>query len=317
MRLLICILTSVLLVNAVDLSNEISIQYEKVPFPHESHIISLATEKYSLQKTSTPNTTAVKIDIYTYFNNFKWENTPYTFWLDGQCPMPPSQYFPDEYAFVTAYGKDAIPHLLQYIIDSTPEYYAEDHGTSKMLMILSIAYEILGVTNKVDWIDSTAEFDDAGYICSGHGFHIHAYAEELQNYIAENGYKSIYPFATTQDAALRKDYVIRQLMLTDFAWKLSSDLETYESYSHLITQYGSYAVPHILDYILSHENKALTPDEEMNLGVLLHLCYRMLGVETTAEWHMPAEAVESTTDPFPYTHALMEHLGEYGLTSVP
>ena len=42
----------------------------------------------------------------------------------------------------------------------------------------------------------------------------------------------------------------------------------------------------------------------------------MLGEETTAEWHMPAEAVESTTDPFPYARELAAHLGEYGLEPV-
>jgi hypothetical protein len=94
------------------------------------------------------------------------------------------------------------------------------------------------------------------------------------------------------------------------------DLAVYQSFASYITVFGEYAVPYILDYILSHEGQPLTPDEELNLGVLLHLCYRMLGVESTAEWHMPAEAVESTTDPFPYARELAAHLDEYGLEAV-
>ena len=314
-----CVLSIVLLLNgnAVDLPNEILLHYENSSFSSESNALTLSTENYFVQQTSTLHTTAVQTDIITHFNNFKWENTPYTLLLDGQCPMPPSQYFPDEYAFVSAYGNDSIPYLLQYIIDSAPEYYTQEHGTSKMLMIISIAYEMLGVTNKADWIDSTAKYDEAGYISSGHGFHVHLYAEELLNYIANNGYKPLYPFATGQDALARKDYVIRQLMITDFTWNLSLDLEIYESYFHRINQYGPYAVPYVLDYILSHEGQSLTPDEEMNLGVLLHCAYSMLGVKTTAEWHMPAEPVASTTDPFPYARELTAHLGEYGLEPVP
>ena len=102
-----------------------------------------------------------------------------------------------------------------------------------------------------------------------------------------------------------------------FRWILAKDLDGYQADASLVTVFGPYAVPYILDYILSHEGQPLTPDEEMNLGILLHCAYNMLGVETTAEWHMPAEPVASTTDPFPYARELTAHLGEYGLEPVP
>lgn len=316
MKLHIFLLTVVLAFTAVCSPGGIFHPYEQVSEYSSPHEFSKISPLTIVKTSSTSDAITVKSEIYRYFDNFKWDNTPYYFWLDGNCPMPPSQYFSNEYKFVAAYGTEAIPHLLQYIMDGPPKQYTEEHGTSKMMMILSIVYEMLGVMNKADWIDSTAKFDDYGYIVSGHGYHTDLYAEELQNYINTNGYKPLYPFASAQDASIRKDYVTRQLMITDFTWNLSSDLDMYASYSRNINQYGPYAVPYILDYILSHEDQPLTPDGELNLGVLLHLSYRMLGVETTAAWHMPAEPVESTTDPFPYARELAAHLSEYGLEAV-
>ena len=78
MRLLMCVLSIVLLLNgtAVDLPNEILLHYENSSFSSESNALTLSTENYFVQQTSTLHTTAVQTDIITHFNNFKWENTP-------------------------------------------------------------------------------------------------------------------------------------------------------------------------------------------------------------------------------------------------
>ena len=110
--------------------------------------------------------------------------------------------------------------------------------------------------------------------------------------------------------------IYNEIQVFHFNWDLTYNLTDYQFDASLVTDFGPYAVPYILDHILSHEGQPLTPDEEMDLGVLLHLSYRMLGVESTAAWHMPAEPVESTTDPFHYARELAAHLSEYGLEAV-
>ena len=218
-----------------------------------------------------------------------------------------AEVYPEEYKYISQYGIESVPYILQYILEPRSTY----DPTAYWFMLVS-AYEMLGVQGapQVHWLLD-------GYPASV--LYVYQLTEILLDYINENGLRPIYPFLSAEEAAANQDKIIRELELkyTIFKWYLHSSLKGHQYNISFITVFGEYAVPHILDYILSHEGSELTSDEEMSLGVLLHIAYRMLGVETTAKWHMPAEPVASTTDPFPYAHELVAHLGEYGLEAVP
>ncbi len=251
----------------------------------------------------------LKDEIYALLDAY---NVDPTEMYSASYVTPASYWYPEAYALLASYGMEAVPHILQYIIDHP--VYGNDKGLQiyNQSMMLSVAYELVNVRGscEIHWFNSTGRFSPA---------HRYILAQELLNHINENGLRPIYPFISVEEAAANQDKIIRQLDDTDigFRWSLTKKYEDYQFDAALITDFGKYAVPYILDYILSHEGQPLTSDEEMHLGILLHLSYRMLGVETTANWHMPAEPVASTTDPFPYTHELIEHLGEYGLEEAP
>ena len=233
---------------------------------------------------------------------------------------PASYYFPETYKKIAAYGIEAVPYILEYVIECWSTLTEDEESfyvyqLADLNFFLSTAYEMLEVKGQyyVHWIhpdtnESVISYDNTGMM-----------AQYLLDYINENGLRPIYPFLSAEEAAANQDRITRQLEFSDndFNWYLTKDFTRYQNAADLVTVFGEYAVPYVLDYILSYEGKDLTPDEEMNLGVLLHLSYHMLGVETTARWHMPAEPVASTTDPFPYAHELVAHLGEYGLEPVP
>ena len=230
-------------------------------------------------------------------------------------PTPASYSFPNAYNQIAAYGIEAVPHILSYIIEHQSNITDETYDLYEqydMGFFLSTAYEMLGVKGEygIHWINDNDNPVPYDYCLK--------MAQFLLDYINENGLRPLYPFLSAEEAATNRDTITRQLEESRFyfRWYLNQNMNKYRFYADLITVFGEYAVPYILDYILSHEGQPLTPDEEMNLGVLLHCAYSMLGVETTAEWHMPAEPVASTTDPFPYARELAAHLDEYGLEAV-
>ena len=212
---------------------------------------------------------------------------------------------PEEYEYLSSYGIEIVPYILRYVSEYPNPPYHDPNYISEMTFFMTVVYEMLGVKHKIDWVDN-----------GKYGYVMHDYALALQDYLDNNGLKPIYPLQSARSAEQRIDCIRYHVQYSDFNWHLNNDIYYYQSQADRIMILGPYAVPYILDYILSHEGQPLTPDEELNLGVLLHLCYRMLGVESTAEWHMPAEAVESTTDPFLYARELAAHLDEYELGPV-
>ena len=227
-------------------------------------------------------------------------------------PFPASKWAPKAYARISVYGIASVPFILEYIIDHDDIYRNAELFTDEeayyLRVLMSVSYEMLNVPGQYDfhWINH----DDR------YSIYTTPLAQYLLDHIRQYDLHPLYPFHSAEEAAVLQENIQRELRLSYFDWEMEYDLAVYQSFASFITIFGEYAVPYILDYILSHEGQPLTPDEEMNLGVLLHLCYRMLGVETTAEWHMPAEPVTSTTDPFPYARELAAHLDEYGLESV-
>ncbi len=289
----------------------------------EDSITSLSTNQYnphlaleknvaysfnSLQQISH-NSTQIKDQIYTLIESFN--TTDYTstgYFTGGNFPTPASYYCKEVYDIFASYGIEAVPYMAQYVLEHAPSYYETYNvpETHDMGFIIACAYEMLGAPNETSWINWNEE---------QYGSYSDYYARDLLIYFDVHGLRPIYPFISAEEAEANQDRITRQLEDSRyyFGWSLIRDLADYQYYASLITVFGKHAVPYILDYILSHEGQHLTPDEEMNLGVLLHCAYSMLGVETTADWHMPAEAVESTTDPFPYARELTAHLSEYGL----
>lgn len=229
--------------------------------------------------------------------------------LGAFYPFPASKWAPKAYARISVYGIASVPFILEYIIDHDDIYRNAELFTDEeayyLRVLMSVSYEMLNVPGQYDfhWINH----DDR------YSIYTTPLAQYLLDHIRQYGLHPLYPFHSAEEAAVLQENIHRELRLSYFDWEMEYDLAVYQSFASYITVFGEYAVPYVLDYILSHEGQPLTPDEELNLGVLLHLCYRMLDVETTAEWHMPAEPVGSTTDPFPYARELAAHLGEYGL----
>ena len=260
---------------------------------------------YAIDKhTATEDENAFKECIYQHLDAF--DMGKYLTSVSMIIP-PASVTCPEAYDYISLYGIDSVPYILQYISDNVHTNRVDEHW-----MMLVSAYEMLGVQGNmyIHWIL---------HECRPSPLYVYELSDSLLVHINESGLRPIYPFISAEEADVNRDKITRQLEEARyyFGWDLTRDLADYQIDASLVTIFGEYAVPYVLDYILSHEGQSLTPDEEMNLGVLLHLCYRMLGVETTAEWHMPAEAVKSTTDPFPYARELTAHLGEYGLEPVP
>ena len=228
---------------------------------------------------------------------------------------PASTFYPEAFSHVSIYGIESVPYILEYILDHDGIYHDKDfiqnNGYGKLThlrFLLSAVYEMLGVKGFIEyhWIDPTQNFS----------YYTTPMAQYLLDHLHEYGLHPIYPFYSPEEAAVLQKNIYNEIQVFHFNWDLTDNLDRYHASASHVTDFGPYAVPYILDYILSHEDQPLTPDEELNLGVLLHLSYRMLGVETTAAWHMPAEPVESTTDPFPYARELAAHLSEYGLEAV-
>lgn len=260
-----------------------------------------------------PDSTQFKDQIYSLIESFN--TTDYTskgYFTGANFPTPASHYCKEVYDLFAAYGVEAVPYMAQYVTEHTAYYYDTNNVLESfdMTFIMACAYEILGAPYETSWINLSGE---------RYGSYADYYARDLLIFFETYGVRSIFPFVSSEEAASNQDVITRQLGETRhlLGWSLTRNHADYQHYASLVTVFGKYAVPYVLDYILSHESKPLTPDEEMNLGVLLHCAYSMLGVKTTAEWHMPAEPVASTTDPFPYARELTAHLGEYGLEPVP
>ncbi len=285
-----------------------SINYHMSDSINSSHIY---TKKIATHTVTQPS----RDDLYATLDSInlheKYETIP-----GSRYPIPASYWFPEAYEKIAEYGIEAVPYIIEYVIEYKSNLTEESfdlYREDDIAFFIATAYELLGVRGEytIHWInpdENSNSYDNYGMT-----------AQHLLDYINKNGLRPIYPFLSAEEAAANQDRITRQLEDTSnsFKWYLTNDLSDYQFGASLITVFGEYAVTYILDYILSFEDQPLTPDEEMNLGVLLHLSYRMLDVETTAAWHMPAEPVESTTDPFPYARELVAHLGEYGLEAVP
>lgn len=284
-----------------------------------------ALNVYSLSNQTNENkiSTLSKDDIYKTLDEFNSDDYMYYGIINDYYPEAPSLgswELQRAYSVIASLGIEAVPYILEYLIDSQDVYdaYALTNDTDYFpeyqdrCFLLSTAYDMLGVKGhySIHWISPNGQVNGRDSFV--------LLAQYLLDYINENGLCPIYPFDSAADATVHCDKITRQLedSMGSFRWILAKDLDGYQADASLVTVFGPYAVPYILDYILSHEGKTLTPDEEMNLGVLLHCAYSMLGVETTAEWHMPAEPVTSTTDPFPYARELAAHLDECGLEAV-
>ena len=294
------------------------LQKNGLPSPEELS----KTKTPSTEDAPTENTTSnlSKEDVYKKLNEFNFEYF-YSDWYPTASSISDKELH-NAFAVISSLGVETIPYILEYIINSQDIYnavalspnldYALWGEYRDRCFLLSAAYHMLGVDGhySIHWISPD------GYVQGRDSFVL--LSQYLLDHIEKNGLRPIYPFISAEEAAANQDRITRQLEDTssDFKWYLSHDLTDYQFDASLVTVFGPYAVPYILDYILSHEGQPLTPDEELNLGVLLHLSYRMLGVESTAAWHMPAEPVEFTTDPFPYARELAAHLSEYGLEAV-
>ncbi len=266
-----------------------------------------------LNSSKDPITKSIKDNLYDTLKSINLHDMYVTI-PGSRYPIPASKFFPEAYDQIAAYGIEAVPYILEYVIEYMSIYILTEetylpYEMDDISFFLASAYELLGVKGDymTHWINPNEHFTSYD--------NYELIAQCLLDYINENGLRPIYPFISAEEAAANQEKIITQLDdgFFFFGWGIRSNLQNYQFNASLITVFGKYAVPYILDYILSHEGQPLTSDEEMHLGILLHLSYRMLGVETTADWHMPAEPVASTTDPFPYTHELIEHLGEYGL----
>ena len=279
---------------------------EKTLFPEN---VGLAFDQISQTTPNFADNETLKEEIYTILDTYDHDSSE---WYGVAYGTPSSYVYPNTYALIAPYGIEGVPYILQYILDHPVAANDIETESYDQRIMLCVAYELLNVKGyyEIHWFSSSGRYTPV---------HLYLLAQDLLDYINENGLRPIYPFLSAEEAATNQDRITRQLELSDndFNWYLTKDFTRYQSYADLVTVFGEYAVPYVLDYILSYEGKDLTPDEEMNLGVLLHLSYHMLGVETTARWHMPAEPVASTTDPFPYAHELVAHLGEYGLEPVP
>ena len=273
-----------------------------------------------LMSTQNQPDDALASDIRTYLDSFVVSDS--MLMSANYRGIPASVINATGFDQISSFGIEAIPDILAYTkglvanLDCSHIYGDYDicEGdilASKGFFFLACSYEMLNAPSMYDWIHPNVS--DVNLL-----YHPLTWLNELEAFITKNGLRPIYPFLSAEEAMANQDKITRQLEnACYFGWGLTRNLSDYQTDASLVTVFGSYAVPYVLDYILSHEGQPLTPDEEMNLGVLLHCAYRMLGVETTAEWHMPAEPVASTTDPFPYARELTAHLGEYGLEPVP
>ena len=278
--------------------------------------LMLRNENTAATQSTSESNHELKEKVYSVLDGFNISTYSHDYYYIAPAYYFPATYYSQEaYDLISQYGIMSVPDILRYIMEH--ESYDNNALKNHAFLLLS-AYEMLGVkavygSYEIYWIcpDSITDMSKASF------GHVYLLAQALLDHINEHGVRPLYAFTSKQEASESLHIIQYTLVNARFYWNIERNLSHYQDEATLITVFGEYAVPYILDYILSHEGQSLTPDEEMNLGVLLHCAYNMLDVETTAEWHMPAESVASTTDPFPYARELTAHLGEYGLEPVP
>ena len=233
-----------------------------------------------------------KAAVYEMLNNFNIHD----FCPDYSCalfyPINPEIFWEGSdkaYAYVTAYGKESIPYILEYVIYEDPEtwcngYYESGYNTVNSTgFLMASVYTMLGVTEWYGeaWIHPTNFFSYSADLA----------AIPLLEFINRYGMDAVRKWAdvcvTLNDMEWsEEDYAkITENKLNSPASSFLKD--KYETIASL----GEEAVPFVLRYILqmgqplSESTRYDAPQkQEKRMTFYLACAYEMTGVTTSAEW---------------------------------
>ena len=207
-------------------------------------------------------------------------------------PVGPATYTQGSdkaYEYVTAYGKESVPYILEYLIYENPEtwcngyYDPYHHYVSSSGFLMASVYDMLGVTEWYGeaWIHPTNDFNYCADLA----------AIPLLEFINCYGMDAVREWAdvcvTLNDMEWsEEDYTaITENKLNSPASSLLKD--KYEA----IAAHGEEAVPFVLRYILqmgqplSEGNRYDTPQKrEKRMTFYLACAYEMTGVISATQW---------------------------------
>ena len=228
-------------------------------------------------------------------------------------PIGPATYWEGSdkaYEYVTAYGKESIPYILEYIIFEDPEMWCNGyydyslHFVSSRGFLMASVYDMLGVTEWYGeaWIHPTNDFNYCADLA----------AIPLLEFINCYGMDAVREWAdvcVTLNAMewSEEDYTaITENKLNSPASSLLKD--KYEA----IAAHGEEAVPFVLRYILqmgqplSEGNRYDTPQKrEKRMTFYLACVYEMMGVTSADQW-LGVDEKASLSEFRTYARALLD-----------
>jgi hypothetical protein len=276
------------------------------------------TENESEPETDSPpeiimTPEELKAATYEMLDNFNIYDYCPEYICSPFYPIGPATYWEGSdkaYEYVTAYGKESIPYILEYIIFEDPEmwcngYYDYSHHLvpSRGFLMASV-YDMLGVTEWYGeaWIHPTNDFNYCADLA----------AIPLLEFINCYGMDAVREWAdvcVTLNAMewSEEDYTaITENKLNSPASSLLKD--KYEA----IAAHGEEAVPFVLRYILqmgqplSEGNRYDTPKKrEKRMTFYLACVYEMMGVTSADQW-LGVEGKVSMSEFRTYTRALLD-----------
>ncbi|MBQ9151150.1 MAG: hypothetical protein IJX72_02780 [Clostridia bacterium] len=234
----------------------------------------------------------LKAAVYELLDDFDLQDYCSEYYCGPFYPIHPSEYWEGSdkaYAYVTTYGRESVPYILEYVIYEDSEIWTNGYYESALNdiesrgFLMAAVYEMLGVTEWYfdAWIHPTNDFNYCADLA----------AIPLLEFINRYGMDAVREWAdvcVTLNAMEWSDEDYAQITKNKLNSPASSLLkDKYEA----IAAHGEESVPFILRYILqmgqplpTSNHVDSTRKQEKRMAFYLACAYEMSGVTSANQW---------------------------------